>query len=156
MTQDRNTQDLVLTRVFNAPREKVWEAWTNPEQLKKWWGPKDFTAPEMTSDLRKGGAYLYCVQAPNGQKIYITGIFKEIKPPEKLIFTGGFADEHGNTVPGSYYGMDGHERGIQTVQLEDLDDKTKLTLRQEGLPSEKIAEEDRSWNQSFDKLAQIL
>ena len=156
MTQDRNTLDLVLTRIFNASREKVWEAWTNPEQLKKWWGPKDFTAPEITSDLQKGGVYLYCVQAPNGQKIYITGVFKEIKPPEKLIFTGSFADEHGNPVSGSYYGMDGHESGMQTVEFEDLGDETKVTLRQEGLPPEEIDGEGKSWNQSFDKLAQIL
>lgn len=156
MTEAKETQDLVVTRVFNAPRGKIWEAWTNAEQQKKWWGPKGFTAPQMTSDFREGGSYLYCVQAPNGQKFYITGVFKEIEPQEKLVFTGGFADEHGNPVPGSHYGMDGHEMGTQTVEFEDFGNKTKVTLRQEGLPAQEIDAEISAWNQSFDKLAQIL
>ena len=53
-------QDLIITRAFDAPRELVWKAWTDPEQVKRWWGPKDFTAPFCKIDLRVRGKYLYC------------------------------------------------------------------------------------------------
>jgi len=145
-----------VKRRFSAPREKVWDAWTNREQLKKWWGPKDFSAPEATSDFREGGSYLYCVQAPTGQKFYNAGLFIEIDPPRFLMFTGSFADEYGNIVPGSAYGMDGHDQGSQTVEFEAVEGGTRLTLRQKGLGHKERTEESRLWNQSFDKLAVVL
>src|SRR5688500_4522912 len=77
MTQSNTEteQALVIERVLDAPREQVWAAWTDPEQIKKWWGPKDFTAPSIKSDFREGGTYLWAMQSPDGQTYWNTGTF---------------------------------------------------------------------------------
>src|SRR5688500_6087761 len=92
-------QDLVVTRVFDAPREMVWKAWTDAEQMKRWWGPKGFTAPTCTMDLRVGGKYLHCMRSPEGQDFWSTGVYREVTAPERLVMTDSFADEKGNVVP---------------------------------------------------------
>lgn len=149
-------KDLVITRVFNVPREKVWQAWTEPEQFMKWWGPKDFTAPVAELDVRVGGKYLAAMQAADGKKYLSTGIYKEVVPMEKLVWTDSFADEKGNVVPASYYGM-GEDFPMEmtvTITFEDQGDKTKLTLRHEGMPAGEDGEmASAGWNESLDKLA---
>jgi uncharacterized protein YndB with AHSA1/START domain len=101
MTQAKqDTQELVITRIFDAPRELVWKAWTDPQQLMRWWGPKDFTSPLSEIDLRVGGKYLFCMRSPEGQDFYSTGVYLIIDPPNEIVFTDSFADENGNVVPG--------------------------------------------------------
>ncbi len=103
-----NTPNAVeITRIFNAPRELVWQAWTDPAHVMRWWGPKDFTSPACRIDLRVGGKYHFCMQAPDGQKIWSTGVYHEIVPLERLVYIDSFADEQGTPVPASYYGMGG-------------------------------------------------
>ena len=94
----QQTTELVIERVVDAPLQRVWEAWTDPEQMKKWWGPKDFTAPSVEIDLKEGGKYLNCMRSPDGQEYWSTGIYQEIVPMEKLVVTDSFADEQGNVV----------------------------------------------------------
>jgi uncharacterized protein YndB with AHSA1/START domain len=91
--------------VFDAPRELVWKAWTDPERMQRWWGPKHFTAPVWKIDLRAGGVYLYCMRSPEGQDYWSTGVYREIVDPERIVCTDSFADEKGNPVPASHYGM---------------------------------------------------
>jgi uncharacterized protein YndB with AHSA1/START domain len=153
-------QELVIERVLDAPREQVWNAWTDPEQIKKWWGPKDFTAPSVKSDLREGGTYLWAMQSPDGQVYWSTGTFREIVPHERLVVTDSFADEQGNVVPASHYGMPGDvplEMEV-TVTFEDVDDgKTKLTLRHAGMPAGEQGDmAEGGWNQSLDKLEALV
>jgi uncharacterized protein YndB with AHSA1/START domain len=163
MTQSKTEtqQGLVIERVLDAPREKVWDAWTNPEQVKKWWGPKDFTAPSIRSDFREGGTYLWAMQGPDGQVYWSTGTFREIVPHERLVVTDSFADEKGNVVPASHYGMPGDfplEMEV-VVTFEDVQDgKTKLTLRHGGMPAgtEEGAQAEAGWNQTLDKLEALL
>ncbi len=100
-------EDIIITRMFDAPREIVWKAWTDPELTKRWWGPKNFTAPVIRIDLRVGGKYLNCMRGPDGKDYWSTGIYREIVPRERLVMTDSFADEKGNVVPASYYGMTG-------------------------------------------------
>jgi uncharacterized protein YndB with AHSA1/START domain len=159
-SETQQVNALVIERVFDAPREEVWEAWTNPEQVKKWWGPKDFTAPSVQSDFREGGTYLWAMESPDGQVYWSTGTFREIVPQERLVVTDSFADEEGNVVPASHYGMPGDftlEMEV-TVTFEDVDDgKTKLTLRHEGMPATEIGQQaEGGWNESLDKLAALL
>lgn len=103
----KNKKESAITRVFDAPREKAWKAWTDPEGVKKRWGPKNFTAPHISIDLRVGGAYLYCMRSPDGKDYWSTGVYREIVPLERLVLTDSFADEKGNVVPASHYGMPG-------------------------------------------------
>jgi uncharacterized protein YndB with AHSA1/START domain len=154
---------LVVTRVFDAPRELVWKAWTEPDRIARWWGPKHFTAPAIRNDFRVGGKYLYCMHGPAGspfdKDLWSTGVYEEIIPMKKIVATDSFADEHGNVVPASHYGMPGDlplEFRI-TVTFEDEDGHTKLTLTHEGLPAGEQSEGAAvGWNESLDKLAASL
>jgi uncharacterized protein YndB with AHSA1/START domain len=164
MTQENRTtaaqrRDLVLTRVFDAPREVVWKAWTEPERLMAWWGPKNFTAPAWNMDLRVGGKYHYCMRSPEGQDFWGTGVFREIVPHDRLVFTDSFADEHGHVVPGSHYGMDDLPlEMLVTVSFEDAGDgRTRLTLRHIGMPAGESADQaGAGWNEQLDKLEALL
>lgn len=152
-------EGLKLERTFNAPRELVWRAWTEPEHMKKWWGPKGFTAPVVRIDLRVGGKYLSCMkQISDGKEFWSTGTYQEITPIEKLVMTDSFADAEGNIVPSSYYGMPGMALEMMvTVTLDDLGDKTKVTILHDGLPNNEHAEMTREgWMSSLDKMEESL
>jgi uncharacterized protein YndB with AHSA1/START domain len=152
-------RELVITREFNAPRELVWKVWTDPERMKRWWGPQNFTAPVCKIDLRVGGAYLYCMRSPEGQDYWTTGVYREIVPLERIVCTDSFADEKGNQVPASHYGMGGDwpSELLVTVTFEDHEGKTKLTLRHAGIPAGEMSDLTKAgWNESFDKLAEAL
>ncbi|MCI0649659.1 MAG: SRPBCC domain-containing protein [Chloroflexi bacterium] len=152
-------RELVITRIFDAPRELVWKAWTEPEQLRHWWGPKSFTLPVCQVDLRVGGKYLFCMRSPDGQNYYSTGVYQKIDPPNEFVCTDSFADEKGNVVPASHYGLDeDFPLELQvTVTFEEIGGKTKMTLKHVGLPAGETAEQTAAgWNESFDKLAESL
>lgn len=153
-----DTNELVIERVFAAPRERVWKAWTEPEQMKKWWGPEQFTAPECRIDFRVGGKYLFCMRSPEGQDFWSTGTYKEIIPFEKIVCTDSFSDAEGNIVSAETYGMkDFPLELLVTVTFEDVDGKTKMTLTHTGMPVGEMSDMARAgWNGSFDKLEKSL
>ena len=161
------TKYLEVTRVINAPREKVWQAWTDPELFKKWWGPKGFTAPVAEIDARVGGKMFNAMEGgPDmgefaGQRYYGIGVIKESVPNEKLVVTDSFADEHGNVVSPADV-MPGMENwpveSTVTVTLEDAGEgQTKLTLKHGPFPDgEQFHNTEAGWLQSFDKLAEAV
>ena len=156
---EKNKDTLIITRLYDAPREEAWKAWTDPEHVKRWWGPKYFTSPVSKIDLRVGGKYLSCMRGPDGKDYWSTGVYKEIVPQKRLVCTDSFADEKGNVVPASHYGMPGEwpPELLVTVTFEDLGGKTKMTLRHEGIPAGPMLEQCRvGWSESFDKLAGYL
>lgn len=151
--------ELVIERVFDAPREQVWKAWTEPDRLMRWTGPKGFTAPVYKAEFRTGGKYHFCMRSPQGQHFWSTGVYREIVPMERFVCTDSFADEEGNVVPASFYGLPGDFplEMIVTVTFEEVDGKTRMRLRQAGMPSGEMGEMARAgWNESFDKLAELL
>jgi uncharacterized protein YndB with AHSA1/START domain len=156
---ERGKQELVITRVFDAPRELVWKAWIDPEHFKRWWGPKDYTCPFCEMDLRVGGKYLNCMRSPEGEDYWSTGVYREIIPIERIVFTDCFADEKGNIVPATHYGLspDFPLEMLVTVTFEDHDGKTKMTLKHIGLPAGPDSDgAQQGWSESFDKLAVSL
>lgn len=156
---ESEARDLLIIRVFEAPRGRVWKAWTDPESMMGWWGPKGFTCPVCRIDLRVGGAYLNCMRSPEGQDYWSTGVFREIVPTERLVYTDSFADEKGDVVPATHYGMsaDFPLEMLVTVTFEEQGGKTRLALRHAGLPPGKDLDDCRAgWNESFDKLADVL
>ncbi len=158
-TIDTQGKELIITRAFDAPRERVWKAWADPDCLKQWWGPRDFTAPSITLDFREGGTYLYCMRSPEGQDYWSTGTFREVVPMERIVYTDSFADAEGNPVPASHYGMEGDWPAELRVTLtfEDQDGKTKFMLRHAGLPEGQHREMcGMGWKESLDKLAASL
>ena len=154
-----DTRDLIITRLFDAPRELVWKAWTQHERIMHWWGPRGFTSPVFKIDLRVGGEVFSCMRSPDGKDYWGKGFYREIVPFERLVMTDSFADEKGNIVPASHYGM-GEDFPLEmliTVMFEEHDGKTKLTLRHAGMPAGPDGEgAEQGWNESFDKLAEYL
>ena len=156
---ERRQQSIVITRIFEAPRELVWKAWTDPEHVMRWWGPKDFTAPVIKIDFRVGGKYLFCMHSPDGQDYWSTGVYREITPMDRIVCTDSFSDENGNIVSATYYGMsaDFPLEMLVTVTFEEHEGKTKLTLEHDDLPTGAEGRgAQQGWNESFDKLAESL
>lgn len=162
---DDKKQELVITRMFNAPQLNVWKAWTEPEELKKWWGPKDFTCPAANIDFRVGGKYHVAMHGPRGSKfdidLWSTGIYKEIVPMERVVMTDSFADEKGNVVSSAHYGMgqDFPKEMIITILLERKNNKTKLTVKHSDISKMNPTDRrnmDQGWSQSLDKLENYL
>ena len=152
-------RELLIVRVFDAPRALVWKAWTEPARLKRWWGPRTFTAPVAKIDLRVGGAFLYCMRQADGKDIWGTGVYREIVPLKRIVYMDSFADEKGNVVPATYYGMsrDFPLEMQVTVTFEEQDGKTKLTLHHAGIPAGPDRDgANQGWNESLDKLADML
>ncbi len=156
----RATQkELVIARFFNAPRLRVWKAWTEPDRMMRWWGPKGFTCPVCKTDFRIGGRYHSAMLSPDGKYYWSTGVYREIVPLEKIVDTDSFSDEKGNVVPATHYGMseDFPLELLVTVTLEEQNGKTRLTLQHLGFPSAKDMEDARQgWSESFDKLEAYL
>jgi uncharacterized protein YndB with AHSA1/START domain len=90
--------DFVISRVLNAPRDLVWKAFTEAERMKQWWGPKGFTVFHSNMDLRPGGTYHYGLKAPDGTPMWGKFVFREIVPPERMVFISSFSDEAGGTT----------------------------------------------------------
>ncbi|MGQ0794656.1 MAG: SRPBCC family protein [Nitrosopumilaceae archaeon] len=154
---------MITSRIFNAPRKIVWKTWTDPKEVIKWWGPENFTAPHISIDFRVGGKYVYCMRGTGTDGVvkdfWNTGKHLEIKPMEKIVTSMSFADEHGNPVPASYYGMPGRWPAeiMLTVTFEEIKGgKTKITVQEVGIPDEMAKFAGLGWNQSLDKFAESL
>ena len=111
--------EIEIVRIFDAPREAVFEAWVNPKHLAKWFGPKYFTNPVCEVDLRVGGAWRIVMRGPDGTDYPCGGKYLEIVRPERLVFTNIATDAEGKPI------LD----GLTTVIFEEAVTKTKLTLR---------------------------
>jgi uncharacterized protein YndB with AHSA1/START domain len=156
---EERTGCINISRIIEARREDVWEKWTEPIEFKCWWGPTDFTSPYANLDVRQGGKFLVSMRGPDGKEYWDTGTYEEVKPLKHLVYSDTFADEKGNKVPASYYGMGPDTQLDMEVEitLEDLGERTRLVLEQCGLPEGDMLDNARiGWNQSLDKLADCL
>lgn len=155
---EAKTEDMLIERLFDAPRDQVWRCWTEPEQLMKWWGPKDFGSPAATIDFRVGGKYHFCMRMPDGKDLWSTGNYQEIVPMERIVFTDSFADPEGNVVSSAYYNMGDTWPEVLKVTLtfEQQGDKTRFTLFHEDIPVSDLALCMKGWNESFDKMEAVL
>jgi uncharacterized protein YndB with AHSA1/START domain len=159
-SQREQTEQVLITREFDAPRESVWKAWTECERLTRWWGPKDFTTPLCKIDLRPGGVFHNCMRSAEGRDYCGKGVYREIVDPERIVFTDSFADKDGNIVPATYYGMsaDYPLEMLVTVTFAEHKGKTKLTLKHAlgSVPASEREMCQQGWSESLDKLAREL
>jgi uncharacterized protein YndB with AHSA1/START domain len=153
------TERMVVTRVFDAPRELVWKAWTDPKYVMQWWGPNGCTSPFCEMDFRVGGKFLICMRTPDGQEGWNAGEYHEIALHEKIVSSMYFSDSKGNRVDPAQYGIE-HEAidGAHDVVLfEDIGNgQTKLTFigndtMQNALESGQM----EGWKEQLDKLAAV-
>ena len=160
---------IVIEKVFDATRNAVWRAWTEPELIKKWWGPEGFSAPSIKVDLRVGGRCIFAMHGPEGSEwdkdIYSAGIYKEITPDEKLVVTDYFSDENGNMLEPVDFGQDPNfpKESTVTVLFEDAGrGKTKLSIiypkpeTKEQLEAMVKSGMIEGWNSSLNKLNKTL
>lgn len=144
-TSDR---ELTITRIFDAPRELVFRAWTEPAHLARWWGPRGYTLPSCQLDLRPGGAYSFEMHAPDGAIRIWHGVVREIVKPERIVWTCFIDDINGHVVSGET---------ILRIDLEDYDGKTRLTLHQSVFQSVEVRDaHSEGWNGAFARLAEHL
>jgi uncharacterized protein YndB with AHSA1/START domain len=165
MTSAITDSDFVISRVFDAPRELMWKAFTEPERMKQWWGPKGTTIIVSKMDLRVGGTYHGAMRTPDGAVMWAKFVYREIVEPERLIWIHSFSDEAG--------GLSRHPLSaswplelLTTVTFEEAPGgRTKLTLR--WLPFNATEDERKTfdvardsmrqgWGGSFDQLTASL
>lgn len=154
-----NTRSSVtVERVLNAPVDKVWAAWNDPETIKKWWGPTGYSCPTATNDPRVGGSYLLGMQGPDGKVVYNVGTYTEFVPSKKMVSKLYFADEDGKPVPASQYGLPGSwpEFVIVSVEFTEGDGKTTVKITEEGIPAIMKLFAKMGWEQQFEKFDVIL
>jgi uncharacterized protein YndB with AHSA1/START domain len=154
---DQAEQMIIITREFDAPRETVFKAWTDCDRLTRWWGPKGFTTPLCKIDLRPEGVFHNCMRSPEGRDYCGKGVYREIKEPERIIYTDFFVDEKGNPVPASHYGIspDWPQETLVTVTFAEHDGKTRLTLQHSvgAVPDSERDMCQQGWSEMLDKLA---
>jgi uncharacterized protein YndB with AHSA1/START domain len=151
---------MVVTRIFDAPRELVWKAWTEPKYVMQWWGPKGFTAPVVRMDFRVGGKSLFCMKTPDGQEFWNAIEYHEIVPYEKIVSSMYFSDAAGNKVEAEEAGIE-HEAidgAFDVTLFEDLGDgRTRLTqIGNEPMQSARESGQLEGWNQILEKLAEVV
>jgi len=140
-------RELVIKRIFNAPRDLLWKAWTERDHVLKWLGPKQFTALDFELDPRPGGAWHSRMRGPDGAEYSNGGTVHEVDEPERLVFTFAWDEEDGTP---------GREMEI-TITFDERDGKTEMTFSQGVFESAEDRDGHREgWSESFDKLAECL
>lgn len=162
MTEQKKV--VTVSRVFDAPVEKLWEYFSTPEKIMQWWGPENFTAPIIKADFKEGGKLFYCmrgVAAPGMPEMdfFNTGTFTEIVPMKKIVAEMSFADKEDNVVPASQIGMPGDWPMSVTLEIifeKEGENQTKITVHETGIPQEVSHNASLGWSQQFDKLEKLL
>jgi uncharacterized protein YndB with AHSA1/START domain len=118
----------IFSRVVDAPRDRVWQSWTEVERLKQWWGPKGFTVAHCKIDLRPGGVMHYCLRMPDGNAMWGKFVYREIVKPERLVFVNSFSDPKGGVTRHPGHASWPLEM-LTTVIFEAQAAKTKVTVQ---------------------------
>jgi uncharacterized protein YndB with AHSA1/START domain len=146
-TATASDRELVIQRVFKAPRERVFEAWTTVEHVVNWFGPSEFTAPFCEIDFRVGGSYRICMRSPEGDDHWVSGEYREIVEPERLVFTWIREDSEGKIWSSTLVELSFEESGSSTL----------LTLRQGRFETIPFCEEHSfGWNQCLDRFGEYV
>ena len=146
------TFDLVITRLVDAPREKLYRAWTDPALLKQWFAPKPYTTTEAELDVRPGGASRIVMRSPDGQDMPMHGVYLEVVPNEKLVFTDAYLRA-----------WEPSPKPFMTVSLtrEDEDGQTRYTARARHWTAEDRDAHEKmgfheGWGQCLDQLTALV
>jgi uncharacterized protein YndB with AHSA1/START domain len=154
-----------ISRVFDAPRDRVWKSWTEAERLKQWWGPKGFVVTHCKVDLRPGGTMHYCLRTPDGKEMWGKFAYREIVKPERLVFVNSFSDPKGGVTRHPGHASWPLEM-LSTILFEELGGKTKVTVQ--WVPADTSTETERKtfdegrdgmkqgWGGTFDQFADYL
>jgi uncharacterized protein YndB with AHSA1/START domain len=165
-TEHDDARDFVISRLLNAPRELVFEAWTNPKHMARWWGPRITSTPVCEMDVRPGGRYRITMRMPDGTDYPIIGEYREVTEPEKLVFTMD-CSEH----PATWHDMVKPNRAtddlnpvgimLATITFDARGDKTLLNVHIRMATAAILAAMTNmgmhgGWSMSLDKLEELL
>jgi uncharacterized protein YndB with AHSA1/START domain len=163
MSTEPNKHNVVVTRLFEAPVEQVWNAWVEPEMVMQWWGPTGFTSPLAEMDFREGGTSLVCMRAPQefgGQDMYNTWTYTKIVPNERIEYIFNFSDKDGNKLLPAQLGVPAGvpEDGHHVVAFKDVgDNRTEMTVTEHGYTSDQAHDISKAGlEQCLDKMAGIF
>jgi uncharacterized protein YndB with AHSA1/START domain len=160
----KGSKVFTITRVFNASRQRVFQAWTEPERIARWFGPKGISIKSANLDLRPGGSLLTCMANPDGQEMWGKWVFRKIAAPRKLVYVNSFSDPQGHLTRHPHQPNWPLEL-LTTVILADQKGKTKLTLT--WSPENAVGVENQTfedgmasmqggWTGTFDQLEAYL
>ena len=136
-----------IKRFIKAPRDRVYAAWTDPAQMRQWFGPENVQTRELVVDARVGGTFRWDLINSDGEKMTMRGEFRELKSNEKVVFSWQWEDDED---------WENHI-SIVTVELDDADGGTELRLTHEQLPNEESRDgHTRGWNSALDKLEKFF
>jgi uncharacterized protein YndB with AHSA1/START domain len=152
--------EIKLVRMFNAPREMVFKAWTEPKYIMQWWGPEGFTCPHATVDPKVGGKFLFAMSGM-GIEHWVVGEYREIVTPSKIVSVMYMADKNGNKIsPQEVFGPKGVEFPYETIDVitfEQVGEQTRLTLvRNHPEEMAKKFGEIEGWNSSLNKFEKLV
>jgi uncharacterized protein YndB with AHSA1/START domain len=155
-----NSQDWVrIQREFDAPIDAVWKMWTDSALFSQWYGPMGMSVPSAEMDLVVGGTRRICMKMESPDRsmsMWFTGVYKEISPPTRLVYTESMCDADGTLIPPQSMGMpEGHPDVTEViVELSESNGKTRMTMTHIGVPEGSAGA--GGWNQAFNKLAAML
>jgi len=163
MSTEPKQRDLVVTRLFDVPVEQVWKAWSEPEHVKRWWGPTGFTCPLAAMDFREGGTSLVCMRAPQeygGQDMYNSWTYRKIEPNKLIEFIQHFTDKDGTKLDPTQMGIPPgvpHEvRHVITFKALD-GNQTEMTVTEYGYTSDQARDLSKvGMEQCLDKMVASL
>ncbi|MGA2583588.1 MAG: SRPBCC domain-containing protein [Tepidisphaeraceae bacterium] len=166
ISKSADERDYVISRVFDAPRNLVYQMWTDPKHLANWWGPSTFTNPVCEMDVRPGGTFRIVMRAPDGSEFPFRGVYREVVPNERLIYTNDCSQHpaawHKMVDPtGRFATTDPKNGPVTTVTFDEHNGKTTMTVHMRFQSAEmrdgfvKIGMNE-GWSQSFDDLAGLL
>ncbi|HEX6036118.1 MAG TPA: SRPBCC domain-containing protein [Anaerolineales bacterium] len=163
MTDNSQTHNVVVTRVFDAPVEEVWKAWLDPEYVRQWWGPTGFTCPLADMDFREGGTSLVCMRAPQeygGQELYNTWTYGKIEQHKRIEFIHRFTDQNGRMLDPAQIGIPpGVPKEVRhVISFKALGrHQTELTVTEYGYATAETRDLSQAgMKQCLDKMAGIF
>jgi uncharacterized protein YndB with AHSA1/START domain len=146
-TKGTEKLSLEIKRLFKAPRDRLYAAWTDPAQLKEWFGPENVQTRELFADVRVGGEFHWDLINSDGEKMTMRGEYRELQPGKRIVFTWQWEDDED---------WENHT-SIVTVELYDREGGTELRLTHEHLPSEESRDgHTRGWNSALNKLEKLF
>jgi uncharacterized protein YndB with AHSA1/START domain len=146
-TKGSEKLSLEIKRVIKAPRDRVYAAWTDPAQMKRWFGPEKVRTRDLIADARTGGEFRWDITDPEGEDMTMRGEYRELQPGRKIVFTWQWDDDED---------WENHT-SVVTVELSDCDGGTELRLTHQQLPNEASCEgHTRGWGSALDKLEKLF
>jgi uncharacterized protein YndB with AHSA1/START domain len=165
MPADKADAEFVISRTFNATRQRLWEAWTKPEQIAQWLGPKEGVSTTKIADVRPGGMLHWRMDAPDGSVMWGRAVYRDVVPPGRLVYVQSFSDEHAGMSRAPFFDGRWPMEMLTTVTLQEDGTGTRVTLT--WVPLNAAADEvanfiatipsmQGGWGSSFDRLNDLV